>query len=189
VILFVSSAAATVLGAAVGAAAALGAETIRQAIKFVRDRRLDEKLRIGVARVWSKSLCDFDELLWRQVICPMSECETAAWWQDVEDVPGLISVDDMKRVAAVANAEAWKQIDWAETHVRRIRGRRAEQIARGQPPELDAYDLRRAVSQIEKAALALAALAGDPEENRPKFEWRDEACLERLASTSGGAGT
>jgi hypothetical protein len=177
VIVFVSAGAATVIGAVVGAGAVVVVEVVHQVVQFIRDKRLEEDLTRGVARVWSKSLCDFDELLWRKVICPVGNGEPATWWHDVEDDPGLISVEDRKRVARVAKPGEWKEIDWAESHVRAIRGRRSQQMELGVPPSLSAHELQGAVDQIKKAALALAEFTKD--DDGPKFEWRNQECLER----------
>jgi len=177
VILSVSAGAATVIGAVVGALAALLAELLRQVIELVRGQRLDRRISRGVAKVWSKSLCDFDELLCRYVVRQVVEGRPPTWWPPAEDVDIQIPLDDMKHVAAAASARQWKEIDWAQTHVRTLRAACVES-RNGEPPKVRARDLWDAMCQIKKATLKLAEVGAE----EPGFEWRDkyDAELKRL---------
>jgi hypothetical protein len=162
---------AGIIGALAGAGSTYFIERSRQ--QFQRDvtNKVDAALMRGVARVWSKRLCDF-HLLLCEILHLVSSAERPNWWTDREDVETEMSADDMKRVAAAADSREWQQIDYALSHVHAVRALRTASMPDGATRH--AHEMREALDQIEKAVEALAGLAGD---QRPEFLWKQRFTL------------
>jgi hypothetical protein len=161
---------AGVVGALAGAGATYFIERSRQKFQLDVAKRVDTALMRGVARVWSKRLCDF-HLRLCEVLHDVSSAEPASWWTDEQEVETEMSVDDMKRVAAAADSRQWQQIDFALSHVHAVRAARAMPDG----PTQHADEMKEALDQIEASAKSLADLAGD---ERPEFPWKQRFRLE-----------
>jgi hypothetical protein len=158
---------AGVLGALAGAGSTFLIERSRQ--QFQRDvsKKVDDALMRGVARVWSKRLCDF-HLLLCEALQDVSSKERSRWWPDEREVETEMSADDMKRVAAVATSQQWQQIDFALSHVHVVRATRAASMPDGRVQQ-SVDEMKEALEQIEEAARSLAELAND---KPPEFPWK-----------------
>jgi hypothetical protein len=143
-----------VLGTLVGGLLTYRIERSRDKSRRKRERKAERRMARGIARVWSKKLGDFYVV----VDDHSPPREGSAWWKDENDVDAEMDVEDMKRVAAVAKAEQWNEIDKALSHVREARAARQEQ--RDLSKE-DIDRLRRAMMQVELAIKSLASLSGD----------------------------
>jgi len=135
-------------------------ERRREETRSARERIAEQRETQGIARVWSKKLGDFYVL----VDDHSPPIEGSSWWRDENDVDSMVDIADMKRVAAEATPEQWRDIDYALTHIREVRAARA--FATGSAPgsEIGAEDreaLRTAMSQVEHAIRRLAELSGD----------------------------
>jgi hypothetical protein len=159
-------AAAAIVGALAGAGSTYLIERKRQQFQRDEAKRVDTALMRGVARVWSKRLCDF-HLLLCGVLDGVSSKERPSWWTDEHEVETEMSVDDMKRVAAAADSRQWTQIDFALSHVHAVRAARAASKSDGPTRHVD--EMKKALDRIEEAANSLAEIAGD---KPPKFPWK-----------------
>jgi len=158
-------AAAAIVGALAGAGSTYFIERKRQQFQRDEAKRVDTALMRGVARVWSKRLCDF-HLLLCGVLHGVSSKERPSWWTDEHEVETEMSVNDMKRVAAAADSRQWTQIDFALSHVHAVRAARAASMSDGPTGHVD--EMRKALDRIE-AANSLAEIAGD---KPPTFPWK-----------------
>jgi hypothetical protein len=164
-------AAGAVLGTLVGGLLTYGIERSREKSRRAREREAEARVAQGIARVWSKKLGDFYVLV-DDYSPPLAG---SVWWRDENDVDSEIDVEDMKRVAAVATTEQWKEIDYALSHVREARAARALALSRDQDALSDqnVAALGHAMEQVERAIERLADLSNDeypPEWLTPRIE-------------------
>jgi hypothetical protein len=149
-----------VVGVLAGGFVTYTLERRREETRSARERIAEQRETQGIARVWSKKLGDFYVL----VDDHSPPREGSSWWRDEHDVDSTVDITDMKRVAAEATVEQWRDIDYALTHIREVRAARAFAIGSGQASEIDAAGidaLRTALDQIERAIRRLADLSGD----------------------------
>jgi hypothetical protein len=157
----------------------------------IKERRLDRRVRLGVARALAKTLGDFDERLSRvakDVCHSVEDPPSNPWWEEGGEADWTIPWDDLKYVAAEAKPEQWRDIDYALTHVRAIRERRTAKKA---PSEVS-NELADALIQIEKGIKTLNQMTGaDAVLKEGQLPWReqlgvDAACLSKLKAPKGG---
>jgi ATPase subunit of ABC transporter with duplicated ATPase domains len=161
-----------VLGALAGGFTTFRIERSHQRFQRERDdaaeqraREGEEAVMRGVARVWSKQLGDFRQVLHRSSY-PTGE---ARWWPDEDDVPTEMSVDDMKRVAAKATNKQWQKIDFGLSHLRAVRATRARSMPNEPVLTLEqAQEVEEALREIAVAMKTLARLAKDRD---PRFPY------------------
>ena len=155
-----------VLGAIVGGLTTYTIERSREKTQRENERKAEDRVMHGIARVWSKKLGDFYVLVDDHSPPQMG----SSWWKNENDVNPEIDVEDKKRVAAAASPQQWRAIDYALTHVREARAARdnALQVASykgiGDPPPIskkDVHTLRRAMKKVEHAIEGLAQLSND----------------------------
>lgn len=152
-------AAGAVVGTLVGGLLTYGIERSRERTQRAREREADARVIQGVARVWSKALGDFYVVV-DDYSPPL---EGSVWWADENDTNSEIDVEDIKRVAAAATAEQWREIDYALTHIREARAARALARSRNQAvlSQGDVVVLKHTMERVSEAIKVLAQLSGD----------------------------